>query len=169
VVVFGCTAVNQCAAGTHDETQTPWRTLTNGRVGYSLLYPRGWKIAGKVVATQFAARARCRSVRVVDRAGPAEVRQSVVQICWKPITDGSSLVAFMRRTYRSRLSGLFARTTLGGLPAYRTKSRKGNRTFFVQAKKYRMQILASVIAAPPRRARRLAQVNRILASFSLSP
>jgi hypothetical protein len=168
VVVLACTAVAQPALGTLDHTQAAWRTLRNERVGYSLLYPRGWKVAAKLVATQFTAHARCQSVRVVDRAGPTELRRSLVQICWKPITDGSSLAAFMRRTYGSRLSHLFTRATLGGAPAFRTRSGNRNRTFFVQTKRYRMQIVASVVAAPARRARRLAQVNRILTSFSLS-
>jgi hypothetical protein len=82
---------------------------------------------------------------------------------------GWSLAAFMRRTYGSRLSRLFTKTTLGGLPAYRTRSGSRNQTFFVQTKRYRMQIVASVVAAPAQRAKRLAQVKRILASFSVSP
>jgi heme A synthase len=166
---LGCVALTQRASGTTHEKQAPWRTLRNARVGYSLSYPSGWKVAGKMVATQFAAHARCQSVRIVDRAGPSEVRQTVVQICWKRVTDGSSLAVFMRRTYGRRLSHLFGRTTLGGVPAYRTRSGSRNRTFFLQKKRYRMQIVSSVVEGPAKRATRLAQVKRILASFTLSP
>jgi hypothetical protein len=161
---LGCTAVNQSPA-----TQAPrLRTLTNDRIGYSLSYPRAWRIAAKVVATQFAARTRCQTVRVVDRAGLAEVQQ-FVQLCWKPINDGSSLDGFMRSTYGSRLGQLFMRASLGGVPAYRTKTGSTNRTFFVQTKKgYRLQILTAVVAAPTKRRIRIAQVNRILASLSFT-
>jgi heme A synthase len=167
-VALGCGAVAQRAAGTNDDTQAAWRTLRNARVGYSLSYPTGWKVAGKVVATQFAAHARCQSVRIVDRAAPSEVRQTVVQICWTRITEGSSLAVFMRRTYGRWLSHLFARTTLGGVPAYRTRSGSRNRTFFLQTKRYRMQILTSVVEGPAKRTTRSAQVKRILASFTVA-
>jgi hypothetical protein len=61
------------------------------------------------------------------------------------------------------------RASLGGVPAYRTKTGSTNRTFFVQTKKgYRLQILTAVVAAPAKRRIRIAQVNRILASFSLT-
>lgn len=167
-VALGCTALTRGAAGTTDQTQAPWRTLKNERIGYSLSYPSGWRVVGKVVATQFAAHTRCQSVRIVDRAAPAEVRQAVVQICSRRIRPGSSLAAFMRRTYGSRLSHLFAKTTLGGVPAYRTRSGSTNRTFFLQTKRYRMQVVASVVEGRAKRATRLAQVKRILASFRVS-
>jgi hypothetical protein len=146
----------------------PWRTLKNERVGYLLSYPPNWKIAGKVVATQFAAAARCQSVRVVDRAGPSEVRQSIVQVCWKPITGDTSLDAYMRTTYGRRLASFFLKTRLGGAPAYRSRTGTKNRTFFLQTKDYRMQVVAAVAAGPLRRAARVAQVNRILASFTVT-
>jgi hypothetical protein len=169
--VLTCLALYSLAAGglSAGSTQAqPWRTLKNDRVGYSLSYPRGWKIAGKVVATQFAAAARCQSVRVVDRAGPSEVRQSIVQVCWKPVTGGTSLDAYMRKTYGRRLSSFFAKTKLGGMPAYRSRTGTRNRTFFLQTKDYRLQVVSGVVAGPLRRAARVAQVNRILASFSLT-
>jgi hypothetical protein len=147
----------------------PSRTLRNDRVGYSLSYPRSWKITGKVAATQFAAGARCRSVRVVDfSAGPAAtVRQSFVQVCWKRAA-GLSLDAFMRKTYGGRLADLFERTRLGGVPAYRTRGPRMSRTFFLQTHAYRLQVVATIVAAPAERTKRLAQVNRILASFSVT-
>jgi hypothetical protein len=146
----------------------PWRTLKNERVGFSLSYPPRWKIAGKVVATQFAAAARCQSVRVVDRAGPSEVRQSIVQVCWKPITGDTSLDAYMRKTYGRRLPSFFVKTRLGGVPAYRSRTGTKNRTFFLQTNDYRMQVVAAVAAGPLRRAARVAQVNRILASLTVT-
>jgi hypothetical protein len=107
-------------------------------------------------------------MRIVDRPGPSEVRQSFVQICSKRVTDGLTLARFMRKTYGRRLSNLFAMTRLGGVPAYRTRSGRLNRTLFLQTQEYRLQLVAGVVAAPTRRAKRLAQVNRILASFSLT-
>src|SRR5512132_1940821 len=146
----------------------PWRTLTNDRIGYSMSYPPRWKIAGKVVATQFAAAARCQSVRFVDRAGPSEVRQSIVQVCWKPVTGDTSLDAYMRKTYGRRLPSFFVKTRLGGVPAYRSRTGTKNRTFFLQTNDYRMQVVAAVAAGPLRRAARVAQVNRILRSFAVT-
>jgi hypothetical protein len=95
------------------------------------------------------------------------VRQSLVQTCWKRITDASSLDAFMRKTYRSRLSKFFTKTTLGGVPAYRSRTAKSNRTFFLQAPEYRLQLVAAVGAGPARRALRQSQINRILASLAV--
>lgn len=147
--------------------------MKNERVGYSLSYPRGWKVTGQVVATEFAAGAACQSVRIVDFAPPAsagpsaQVYQSFVQICWRR-ADRSSLEDFMRKTYRGRLADLFERTTLSAVPAYRTKLEGQSTTFFLQTEKHRIQIVAGVVAEPAKRANRLAQVSRILSSFSLA-
>src|SRR4029453_8743099 len=130
----------------------PWRALKNKRVGYLLSYPPRWKIAGKVVATQFAAAARCQGVRVVDRAGPSEVRQSIVQVCWKRIRGDTSLDAYMRKTYGRHLRSFFVQTKLGGAPAYRSRTGTKNRTFFLQTTDYRMQVVAGVAAGPTPRA-----------------
>ena len=170
--VLTCSALCALAVGGTSAGSTqakPWRTLKNDRVGYSVSYPRGWRIAGKVVATQFSAAARCQSVRVVDRATPTEVRQSLVQICWKPVTGDVSLDTYMRATYGKRLSGLFTLTRLGGAPAYRSRTAARSKTFFLQTKDYRLQIVTGIVAGPARRALRLAQVSRIVASFSLMP
>ena len=167
-IALGCTTAKQSSAEAEARAHAQgWRTLTNDVVGYSLSYPRAWKLTGRVVATQFASGARCQSVRFVDRATPSEVRQSFVQSCWKPVTDGSSLDTFMRKTYRSRLSKFFTQTRLGGVPAYRSRTAQSNRTFFLQTKDYRVQLIAAVVAGPARRALRLSQVNRILASLSV--
>ncbi len=164
-VVLGCATGNQPSAASEAQK---WRTLENDRVGYSLSYPRAWRITGKVVATQFSAGAPCQTVRVVDYTSPSLVRQSFVQLCSKRINDGSSLAAFMRRTYGTRLSGFFERTRLGGVPAYRSKTAKTNRTFFLQNTAYRIQIVTGVVATPTRRTARLAQVNRILRSLTVT-
>jgi hypothetical protein len=155
-IALGCTTAKQSSAEAEVRAHAQgWRTLTNDVVGYSLSYPRAWKLTGRVVATQFASGARC------------QVRQSFVQSCWKPVTDGSSLDTFMRKTYRSRLSKFFTQTRLGGVPAYRSRTAQSNRTFFLQTKDYRVQLIAAVVAVPARRALRLSQVNRILASLSI--
>jgi hypothetical protein len=164
-VALGCATGNQPSAASDAQK---WRTLTNDRVGFSLSYPRAWHVTGKVVATQFSAGASCQTVRVVDHTSLSLVRQSYVQLCWKRITDGSSLAAFMRRTYGARLSSFFVRTRLGGGPAYRSRGQNTNRTFFVQTATYRIQIVAGVVASPARRPARLAQVNRILRSFTIT-
>ena len=164
-VALGCATGNQPSAASEAQR---WRTLTNDRVGFSLSYPRAWHRTGKVVATQYAVGAPCQTVRVVDYTSPSFVRQSFVQLCWKRIADGSSLAAFMRRTYGARLSRFFLRTRLGGEPAYQSRGQKANRTFFVQTAEYRLQIVAGVVASPARRPVRLAQVNRILRSFSVT-
>lgn len=43
-----------------------------------------------------------------------------------------------------------------------------SRTFFLQTHAYRLQVVATIVAAPAERTKRLAQVNRILASFSVT-
>jgi hypothetical protein len=73
----------------------------------------------------------------------------------------------MRKTYRGRLADAFERTKLGGVPAYRANEGSST-TYFLQTDRHRMQIVAAVVAEPPRRAQRSAQVRRILSSFSLA-
>jgi hypothetical protein len=96
------------------------------------------------------------------------VRQSIVQVCWKPVTRDTSLDSYMRKTYARRLSSFFVKTTLGGVPAYRSRTGTKNRTFFLQTNDYRLQVVAGVAAGPLRRAARVAQVNRILRSFAVT-
>lgn len=164
-----CVLVLACAA----ESRPPSRTLTNSRVGYRLTYPREWKVTGQVVATEFAAGASCQSVRVVDFAPPAnsgpsgEVRHSYVQICWRA-ANGSSLGEFMRKTYRGKVTQLFERTKLGRSAAYRSKGRGQSMAFFLQTAEHRIQIVTGVAPEPAKRASRVAQVHRILSSFSLT-
>jgi hypothetical protein len=162
-----CALVAAAALPVVASAAPPDRTLRNDRVGYTLTYPGTWRLATQVVATQFATGGACQSVRVVDDAGTAEVHHSFVQICSRRLTDGSSLAGFMRSTYGGGLSKLFVATRLGGMPAYRTRTGPDNRTFFVQANGYRLQLVAAVATRPSLRAKRLAQLAGILASFSL--
>jgi hypothetical protein len=124
------------------------------------------------MATGFAAEAACQSVRVVDFAPPAtvpsgQILQSFVQICWKRVRDGLSLAQFMRKTYGRRLTELFRRTTFRAILAYRARDEVVGRTIFLQTSAYRLQIVAAVVARAPSREKRLAQVERIIASLSV--
>ena len=173
-LVVLCTALCSiglgCTTGSASPGGQPTRTLTNARAGYTLSYPRGWKVRREVVATQFGAGAPCQSVVVVDSAadaGPADIRQSFVQLCWRPVAGGTSLDSYMRKTYRTQLPRLFRKTRLGGVRAYATRGRPASRTFFVQGNGHRLQIVATVDTIPARRVKRMAQVNRILRSFKL--
>lgn len=159
----------------YEPTAARSRTLRNTSVGFSLSIPRGWKMTGQVVATEFAAGAACQSVRIVDfepraDAGPgAKVLQSFVQICWKRLSGDESLAGFVEKTYGGKSAGLLERTELGGVPAYRTKGNGLNATIFLQTDAHRIQIAAAVVAEAKKRIARQAQVQRILASFSVKP
>jgi hypothetical protein len=150
------------------------KRLVNNRVGYSLAYPRTWKLEKRVVSTGFAAAAACQSVRIVDFAPPedsgpsAMMRQSLVQICWKPVGDGSSLERFMEQTYGDRLTMLFDRTRFAGAPAFRAANQGTNSTLFLQTGGFRLQVVTSVAADGGNEALRSGQVRRILSSFSLT-
>ena len=188
VVALQWTAGSQPHAETRSEARPPLgrsvayettapasRTLKNTSVGFRLTYPRGWKIVRQVVATEFAVGAACQSVQVIDsqpppNSGPgAKVLQSFVQLCAKRLSGGESLAEFIDKTYGGTASGLLGRTELGGVPAYRTKGNGLNATIFLQTDAHRIQIVASVVAEPKKRAARQAQVQRILASFSVIP
>ena len=150
------------------------RVVRNSKVGYSLFYPEGWSVTGQVVATEFAVDAPCRSVRVVDfepppDAGPgAEVLQSFVQVCWKPLSDGSTLHEFMRSTYGAAYLELFRRLELGGVLAYRRSEGGGSTTTFLQTGEHRIQVVSAVRAAPDKRAKRLMETGRVLARLVLA-
>ena len=187
-VALQLTAGDQPHAQTRSEAQLPLtrpatdepaakarRTLTNASVGFSLAIPTGWRVTGQVVATEFAGGAACRSVQIVDfqpppDSGPgATVLQSFVQICWRRLSGAESLARFVEKTYGERATELFGRTELGGAAAYRTKGDGPNLTIFLQTKGHLIQLVASVIAEPTKRALRRTQVQRILASFSTNP
>jgi hypothetical protein len=185
-VALQWTAGSQTHAETRSEARPPLarsvayeptaavnRILRNTSVGFSLSIPRGWKLTGQVVATEFAAGAACQSARVVDfqpppGSGPgAKMLQSFVQICWKRVRDGSSLDEFMRKTYGRRLSELFRQASVAATRAYSTKVVNGSTTIFLQTPTYRLQIAAAAVARSAKRDERLAQVQRVLASLVL--
>jgi hypothetical protein len=149
-----------------------YRHLRDEVVGYSLRYPRGWKAARRPSgATAFAARARCRSVEIVDFAPPpgsggSAVLHSFVQVCAKRLTDRSSIDEFMRQTYGGSLSKYFESAKFAGVRAYRSRM-KDQDVIFLQTNDYRIQVYTAVVADRQKRARRQAQVNRVLRSFSL--
>jgi hypothetical protein len=153
---------------------SPARRLQNPKVGYSLVYPAGWRVTGRVQGTAFSAGADCRSVRVIDfkppdSAGPGgKVLQSFVQTCSKRLSDGLSLESFMRKTYGSRLPALFESGKFAGVDAYRAGDEGSGKTIFLQTDKHRLEVVAAVVASPAKSAERLAQMKRILASFSLT-
>jgi len=167
-------ARTEAAKQGRDQVPPPgYKRLTNDRVGYTFLYPIGWKVAGKVVATEYAGTAACQSVRKVDSAPPADsgpgagVRQSLVQVCWKPVDD-LTLDGFMASTYGARLPSLFGRTRLAGVPAYRTTGTGASATYFLQSNAFRLQLQSSVVDDTAKDSLRSAQVRRIVSSFSLT-
>jgi hypothetical protein len=147
--------------------QTP---RTGPLEGVTLDYPPGWGPAGQLLATAFASGATCGSAAIVDRdlppnAGPgAMVEQSFVQFCWRGL-DGRTLADFMAATYGS--VGGFQPTTLGGRPAF-VSSAGTSATYFVDTPTRRYQVSTSVVASSALEATRLAEVQRILSTLSLS-
>jgi hypothetical protein len=152
--------------------QPKYERLRDRVVGYSLRYPRRWEVVRQpVVATEFGAGARCRSVQIVDFAPPPEsggglTLRSFVQVCARRRTDGWSLGKFMRRTYDAAAFDAFARTKLAGVRAYRDRGADQDLTY-LQTAAYRLQIQAVVVADGARQDRRLRQVLRVVRSFSL--
>jgi hypothetical protein len=141
-------------------------------VGYSLLYPSGWKIKKRVMATEFAAGARCMSVEVIDSEPPAEsggaasILHSFVQVCAKRVAASSTLDEFMRQTYGASYTDAFASKDFGGVSAYWTRKRDSN-LIFLQTRAYRIQVATAVVADVEKRPRRLTQVQQILNSFAV--
>ena len=112
-----------------------WKHLEDPAVGVSLYYPPDWSVDGQAVATQFAAGARCRSVRIIDFEAPpdsgamAPMEHSFVQVCAKPLEQNDSLDQYMRRAYRESIKQIFVITDLNGIRAYRTKGQGPFRPF----------------------------------------
>jgi len=177
VVAFACAIVPDApsAAASSESTPASIGRLENAEVGYSLLYPTDWRIAAKVVATEFANTGQCESVGVVDAApppgsGPAPfILRSFVQICVKPVTDGLSLDEFMRRTYGPALFRSFSPAQLGGRPGYRADAGAAQTTIFLQTRAHRIQIVAGVKTGADLETRRAAEVRAILDSVSIDP
>ena len=155
-----------CSAG------SSWERLTDPSIGFSLCYPADWSVGDQVIATQFAAGARCRSVRVIDFAPPpdsgaaAAMEQSLVQICANPLETDDSLDQYMRRVYGDSLEDAFAITDLNGTPAYQSAEGGHTRTIFAQFRNSLIQIVATVAASPERTPERQKQVEKILESFA---
>lgn len=147
------------------------QTLRTGPVeGVTVDYPPGWGPAGQLQATAFANGATCGSAAIVDRALPpnagpgAQIEQSFVQFCWRGL-DGQALPEFMAATYGS--AGGFQPTTLAGRPAFVSRAGTSS-TYFVDTASRRYQVATAVTASPALEATRLAEVQRILSSLSLS-
>lgn len=156
-----------CSAG------SLWQHLSDPSIGFSLCYPADWSVSGQVIATQFAVGARCRSVRVIDFAPPtdsgaaAAMKQSLVQVCAKPLDADDSLDQYMRRVYGDGLQDTFAITDLDGTRGYQSMARGQTRTIFAQFRSSLIQIVATVAASPQKTPERQAQVEKILESFAL--
>lgn len=154
------------------DSASPWKRLDDIEAGYTLAYPAAWTLEGQVVASDFAADARCRSVRVVDFAPPpdsgaaAPIQHSFVQVCAKPLSSVGSLDAFMRRTYGDRLEAVFDETRVNGIVVYETRQQEPIRMLFAELAEHLVQIMAAVETEPARRPERRAQVDAILASFA---
>jgi hypothetical protein len=170
----GSTSRPLAAGGARANRKPAYRLLRDGVVGYSLRYPRDWKLARRPAgATAFAKGARCRSVEIVDfappsgsgQAGPA-ILHSFVQVCAKRVKDGLSIDEFMRRTYKDVLSKQFATTKFAGVRAYRSRLEDQD-LIFLQTDAYRIQIYTAVVADREKRAKRQAQVRGVLGSFTL--
>jgi hypothetical protein len=161
-------------AATQTETASTGGILVDDEVGYSLSYPRTWKVAGALVATQFGAGADCRSVEIVDRepppdAGPgAQVLSSLVQVCSRRLTDGPRLEEFLRRTYDEAILARFRRTKVGGARAFTTGAAVNSITF-LETDAHRLQVVTAVVADPAEREQRITEVEAVLESFSLRP
>lgn len=148
--------------------------LADADTGYTLIHPRGWRPEGRVLATSFGIGAACRSVRVVDRepppdsgGGSASLLQAVVQLCARPLErPASSLEEFLRRTYPPALRDQFVRTRVAGLAAFRSGD-AADGLVLLQTRRHRIEIVTAVVADDAHRARRLAQVRRILRSLAV--
>lgn len=153
---------------------TDWRQLSDPTLGLSLAYPPDWTVDGVVVATQFSAGARCRSVRIVDFEPPADsgaaapLEHSFVQVCGRPVAAGVSLDAYMRETYGESLAQRFVQMDLNGTRAYRSRGHDATRMIFARSTAGLVQIVAGVSSAPELEAVRRAQVERILGGLTLS-
>lgn len=151
-----------------------WLQLSDPALGLSLSYPPDWTANGPVVATQFSAGARCRSVRIVDFEPPAAsgaaaaLEHAYVQVCGRAIPDGVSLDAYMQQTYGESLARQFAQMDLNGTRAYRSRGQGASRMIYARSATGLVQIVAGVSAAAENAAERRAQVERILGGLTLS-
>ena len=156
-----------------DATRAGWLALTDPTLGLSLFYPPDWSVDGVVVATQFSAAARCRSVRFVDFEPPpdsgaaAPIQQSLVQVCAQPKEQVGSLDQYMRRVYGESFDRTFALVELQGSRAYEAKGTGSSRTIFAETHNDLVQIVAAIATSPEKFSERQTQVRKILRSLQL--
>ncbi len=151
----------------------PWLHLEEPMVGFSLNYPPDWSVGEQVVATEFAADARCRSVRIIDFEPPpgsgaaAPMEQSFVQVCVKPLEQNNSLDQYMRRVYGDTLHQTFLIKDLNGTRTYQFEGQGKAKTIFAETRNGLIQIVTSVATSPKKFHERQAQVEMILGSLML--
>ena len=150
-----------------------WQKLEDATVGFSLIHPSDWEVEGRVVSTQFADGARCRSVRFIDFKPPADsgaaapMQQSFVQVCAMPKEQVGSLGQYMRRMYGDSFERTFTLVQMNGTPAYQAKGTGSSRTIFAETRNDLVQIVAAIATSPGKFAERQAQVEQILGSLQL--
>lgn len=171
--ISGDSAVGQDDAPTA-AASADWLQFSDPALGLSLSHPPDWTVGGLVVATQFSAGARCRSVRIVDFDPPpdsgaaAPLEHSFVQVCGRPLAAGVSLDAYMQQTYGEALARQFAQTDLNGTRAYRSRGQGTSSVIYARSGAGLVQIVTGVTAAPEHDAVRRAQVEGILGGLTLS-
>ncbi len=150
-----------------------WQQLEDAAVGFSLFHPPDWAVEERVVSTQFADGARCRSVRFIDFEPPADsgaaapMQQSFVQVCAMLKLHVGSLDHYMRRVYGESLDRTFTLVELNGPPAYQAKGTGSSRTIFAETDNDLIQIVAAIATSPGKSSERQAQVQQILGSLQL--
>ena len=150
-----------------------WQKLEDATVGFSLIHPPDWAVEGRVISTQFADGARCRSVRFIDFEPPADsgaaapMQQSFVQVCAMSKAHVGSLDHYMRRAYGDSFDRRFTLFDLNGSPAYQAKGAGGSRTLFAETHNDLIQIVAAIATSPEKFSERQAQVQQILGSLQL--
>jgi hypothetical protein len=150
-----------------------WEKLEDATVGFSLFHPPDWVVEERVVSTQFADGARCRSVRFIDFEPPADsgaaapMQQSFVQVCAKPKVQTGSLDQYMRRVYGDSFDRTFALVQLNGTRAFQAKDTGSSRTVFAESRSDLVQIITAIATSPGKFSERQLQVQQILGSLQL--
>lgn len=150
-----------------------WEKLEDATVGFSLFHPPDWVVEERVVSTQFADGARCRSVRFIDFEPPADsgaaapMQQSFVQVCAKPKVQTGSLDQYMRRVYGDSFDRTFLPVQLNGTRAFQAKDTGSSRTVFAESRSDLVQIITAIATSPGKFSERQLQVQQILGSLQL--
>lgn len=142
--------------------------LEDSSVGYALSYPTAWRVRDQVVTTEFSGGARCQAVEVVDFEPPpwssiALLLHAFVQVCARPVGDGSSLDDFIRATYPGSFPTRFDLSAVNGHRAYRAAGPGADETIFLQTEAHRIQIVASAVTSPDRR----SEIREVLDSVAV--